>query len=554
MEGLMATKSITGEVRSTELEARLGTTIMGGYVNEIDNFFKSIFGQEKNVSLPTLGYLFEIIPELKEKMISKYNMEMGLEKGVEDIPEDLKASQGALLDGLCFGYDVNETDPSKQYALYTLNFKLLTDMGVDSIDKPGLCMKQNEKGLVKGYRIDVEYNSTPESFSFKAVNHRKAIDDDKEVLLIPYLAVLRLMLIIENFINSGMVLKLSQDLEGLEKVRCVTTNRKVLKAFSDSPDVVDSLESAFFPLRAFFYAPVIGAPSTTAMVTNINLFALDEMKKLRSMKDIRALGVEKSENPVYDVMLDVSISTSLMKIKSENPERFVELLKGLPKSDKYLNITENGEGIGGATISKYLHSLKNKEKNAVLKKIPEAQKKMEVLKDVGTESRSATSEELKNLKSVLRTSLCKILIRKKDCKLSTVFGTNSPNILQSVYGKDYFAQYEGFNLRFDRLLRYLSMGRPVEIALKENGFQNDEDILKKIEEITKAGAVDKESFAEALKTAVAEREGVKTRAKSSTNNILVRLLNAYITEDGTVEDYYRFVDESKIISVQIYNS
>ena len=518
MEGLMATKSITGEVRSTELEARLGTTIMGGYVNEIDNFFKSIFGQEKNVSLPTLGYLFETIPELKEKMISKYNMEMGLEKGVEDIPDDLKASQGALLDGLCFGYDINETDPSKQYALYTLNFKLLTDMGVDSIDKPGLCMKQNEKGLVKGYRIDVEYNSSPESFSFKAVNHRKAIDDDKEVLLIPYLAVLRLMLIIENFINSGMVLKLSQDLEGLEKVRCVTTNRKVLKAFSD------------------------------------NLFALDEMKKLRSMKDIKALGVEKSENPVYDVMLDVSISTSLMKIKSENPERFVEILKGLPKSDKYLNITENGEGIGGATISKYLHSLKNKEKNVVLKKIPEAQKKMEVLKDVGTESRSATPEELKNLKSVLHTSLCKILIRKKDCKLFTVFGTNSPNILQSVYGKDYFAQYEGFNLRFDRLLRYLSMGRPVEIALKENGFQNDEDILKKIEEITKAGAVDKESFAEALKTAVAEREGVKTRAKSSTNNILVRLLNAYIKEDGTVEDYYRFVDESKIISVQIYNS
>ena len=106
----MATKSITGEVRSTELEARLGTTIMGGYVNEIDNFFKSIFGQEKNVSLPTLGYLFETIPELKEKMISKYNMEMGLEKGVEDIPDDLKASQGALLDGLCFGYDINETN------------------------------------------------------------------------------------------------------------------------------------------------------------------------------------------------------------------------------------------------------------------------------------------------------------------------------------------------------------------------------------------------------------------------------------------------------------
>ena len=140
----------------------------------------------------------------------------------------------------------------------------------------------------------------------------------------------------------------------------------------------------------------------------------------------------------------------------------------------------------------------------------------------------------------------------KDCKLSSITCTNSPLILRSFYGRDYFSKYEGFNIRFNAFLNAISNGEETREALSEYGFSPDPDLLEEIEEITKAGSVKERSFEEALRHAVAESEGVTLKSSSKeSDNILVRLLNAYIDEEGKVIDYYRSIDPQAIVNILV---
>lgn len=543
----MKTGDLTGTVRSSALEASLGKTLMGTFIPQIDAFLRSSLSQKgNNIEIPTLGYLFKNIPGMKEPFIELYNSRMGLEKGVEVIPDDLKASQGALLDGLCFGYDLE----GGGYALYTMNFELLSILDPDAVQRPKQCIETNKKALLKSYRVDIEYQQSPESFSFKLVNHRKKIDDEKEVILIPYLVILRLMLMVESFLSGNMILKTKQDLNGAEKVRVITKNKKILQEFCDDPYAPTVVSPMFFPLKGFFYAPVVGAPSTTAMVTNIDLFKLDEVKKVANAAGIRKLGVEKPESPIISMVGEQVICGTLMGIKAKDEEGFRNIILSLPRAKKILG--DDKEAYTNYNISKYLHSISNEEFKAVMSMIPGVQKEVRFRSRMFKQPVPATIEEKSDLRGLLKNHVVKFILKKKDCKLSSITCTNSEIMLRSIYGRDYFSRYEGFNIRFNAFLVALSNGEDVEEALVDYGFLADADILDKIDEITKAGSVKEMSFQEALKEAIAENEGVRLKSPSKdSDNITVRLLNAYITEEGKVEDYYRSIDPRAVVDVMV---
>lgn len=136
----MATKSIVGRVRSTQLEQSLSGTIVADYVPQIDSNFMSLLQNKgDNIMIPSLGYFMsDIAPESKNRFINLYNRTMGLEDGVENIPDEVKAVQGALFDGLCFGYDTT----SDTVAIYTMNFDLLmNDLDVNR-DMASMCIKR----------------------------------------------------------------------------------------------------------------------------------------------------------------------------------------------------------------------------------------------------------------------------------------------------------------------------------------------------------------------------------------------------------------------------
>lgn len=539
----MAVKSITGTVRSTNLEQNLGRTILGEYGPQIDNIILRDFqSQGENVAVPTLGFLLEELDGLQQKLVDMYNGYMGLYDGVQNIPDTVKISQGALLDGLCFGYDVEKDD----FALYTMNFNLLNIMGNTGIDMGKQCIEKNIKGEVKGYRIDVEYSVNSDSFNFKAVNHRKVISDsEKDVILIPYIVVLRMMKIIESFLSGGSVLKAVQLIGSSEKTRCITKNTKVLELFSDSPEAIKNVGSSFFPLRGFFYAPVVGAPSTTSMVTNINIFNLSELRVLSKVNQIKQMGVEKAENPVRSIIIDNVISSSLLKLSVDNPSKLSEIMEMLPESKLWKRLDYFDGNLNGAMVTKYLHSIEKKDIEEVLNIVPGAREEVERKEKVFSGS-AKKLENFDNLREVLKNHICRFIIRKKDCSLSSCVCTNSSKILREIYGKDYFKKYEGFGVRIYEVMEEYNCGRDLKESLVDNGFELSNGYVECIRNILESSI-----HTDKIKKEIAELLGYKTRSSSSVgNNIMVRTLSAYITENG-VEDYYRYVDEDKIIDAII---
>lgn len=550
----MATKSVTSVVQSTSLEQNLGRTIMGEYISNIDKIILDLFqGTGYNVCVPTLEYLADTLPGLKEKLVTVYNMNMGLQEGVQNIPDELKVSQGALFDGLCFGYDTRDDS----YELYTLNFSLLNLMGNTGANMSKQCIEKNLKGEVKGYRIDVEYIVSSDSFSCKPVNHRKPIDDsDNGVKLVPYIVIARMMKILETMISGGSVLKTVQEVGDLQKIRCVTRNVNVLEKFCDSKLAVQDLSCSYFPLKAFFYVPVLGAPSTTSMVTNINLFRLCEIRVLKSISQVKALGVEKPKNPIEDVIIEGVIVSKLMTLKGTNGIMLMNLINNFPKSQDILGGLESAEQVSSTTLSKYLHSLKRKEMAEVAKMIPDCMSDIKRIIGVfRAEPIGVHPEEFDKLRDLLKKHICKFTIRKKDCSLSSIIGTNSREMLEVIYGKDYFKKYEGFGVRLDATLHeYKKVG--LANALENNGLFANVNQVKEIETILGSGI---DIFGDKARKEIADILGEKTSARSQGNGIMLRTLNAYISEKdmgggnfkNVVNDFYRVVDTNKIVSAMI---
>lgn len=543
----MATKSIVGRVRSTQLEQNLSSTIVADYVKEIDSFLMSqLQCKGYNILLPSMQYFIDTIaPESKERFIDLYNRTMGLEDGVEYIPDAVKAIQGALFDGLCFGYEV-ATDT---VALYTMNFDLLmNDLDVNR-DMASMCIKSNILGQFKAFRIDVEYEVGPETFSFKAVNHRKVLDDEN-IILLPYIGCVRLMKMLESFLVSGAVLKVVQEYSGVTKVRYVTRNTSVLAKFCDVPSAVKGLEPSFFPLRAFFYAPVLGAPSSTAMVTNIHLFNLCEVRKIKADR-VGNLGIERPTDPMRSLMEERMFTSAMHTLIVNNPMVAAEVVTRLPKGTEVFASVENVSELGSSAFSKYLHGLSQEERDTAMKAVPGAVEDLERVMTVlgGGTPTMIDSGELGDVRELLRNHVCRFLIRKKDCTLSSMIGTNNTKILSQIYGPDYFGKYESFGVRIYEVFDEVVQGRDIESALSSNGFECTSGVAGKLKELFEASGGE---MSEKVRFEAADLLGYKTRSsnRSDSNSIMFRTLDATITENG-VDHYYKNIDPDKIVNVLV---
>lgn len=550
--------NICGTVKNSQLESNLGRTIMGGYVSKIDDIILSFLQQDgENVAVPTLDYIIGAIPELEGKLITLYNMNMGAQDGVQYVPDSVKVAQGALFDGLCFGYDVESDSAS----LYTMNFSLLNMINDIGVDMGRQCIEKNLKGEVKGYRIDVDYVNSSNTFSFKSVNHRKVLDNSEDgVLLVPYIVVIRIMKIIESMLNGNSVLKVSQIISDSLKVRCITKNKKVLKKFCDSEEAVEHVGCSFFPLKAFFYAPVLGAPSLTSMVTDVNVFHLCELRSLRNIDQIKQLGVERPKDPVEVMMLYRVATNKIMEMKNNNPLKLMELLNEFPKAGNLLADVESASQINNAMVTGYLHSLSLKELNMVIDSIPycreEFQSQMEVFNG---NYKTVSPEELKDINGLLKRHICRFIIRKSDCSLSSILCTNSRRLLTFIYGEGYFNKYEGFGVRLNHLLSDYEEYGNLKVALKEYGFSVSNDSYNKISDVLSTAS---DIYSDNVRYEISEILGIPTRKSSrKSSGLMVRTLDGYISEKvvneetsetvQVVNDYYRVIDPEKIVSAVI---
>lgn len=554
--------NIVGSVKSTELEVNLGRTLMGRpeYIKVIDAYLMNNFSNTgENVFLPTVDYVTDVLStELRQEFVNLYNAHMGTVKGVENIPDELKVLQGALFDGLCYGYDVN----TGKFAIYTMNLNLLVVKGMLEIpsmstDLLKTVMAKNKVGEVKCYRIDIEYEYSSEVFSFKAVNHRTKmveVGDDIQILLIPYIAGVRLMKMLESIINSGKVVKTVQMVNNVVKTRCITINMNVLKEYSGQELLYDYVKPTYFPLKGFFYAPVVGASSLTAGVTNINIFDLCEIKRVSSIKALEKLGIEKCSNAIRKLCRESVIGAELMSLKSQDLDGYLDLVASLPSIDKVVETTDDMVALTTVGISKYLHSITEKEQVDVesILNLKSKIDERERLFNVSSEG-YVFRDDLSNLQNELKRGIFKILSRSKSGKLTSVVCTNSRSILTKVYGIGYFSKYEGFSARFYAFLRDVQSGTTLTDALGVNGLIPEEGISredrKKMLELIGKISPENDTYEKELKTLVGALNNARVSNRSgSSDSIVVRSLDAYIDSEGTVHDYYRYVNPSEIIS------
>lgn len=550
----MASAKLEGSMTTEELQGKLLKTKQFSHNAEMNTYLINLIKSEgKNISLPTNGFFASISPSYKQELLDLYNGTFGLYEGINSIPDDVKVSQAALLDSLHYGYVVAE----EKVEMYTMNPGIFfSDMAILPEKILSSIFEKNKVGLLKCYRVDFEYDQNNENLvKYKLVNHRRDIDDEEYVMLVPYLVGVRLMQIIKSFLDKDFVLKTNQIIAGGDKVRCITLSQKFLKKYCDEESAVEGLEAKYFPLKAFFYAPVLGAPSITSMVTNINIFQLDELKRVSTIRQIQQMGIQKPKDPIESAISESVVRSSLLNLKRCNPDEYLRVIEKLPRLDEILPDVFP-EDISAPQISMYLHTIKNDEMKKVLKAIPDAEKTVASRKELFVTCRKATPEELKDIRGLVRNHLCRFLIQKKDFNLSTITGTNSPSILKSIYGENYFNNYESVGVKFNAASRMVEeQGCSYESALKFYGFDETTGVDLKVVTSEAANEIANNpnmKEEDAYKSALYRVMGKRQRKGSSDNSIMIRTMDAYYSGDGIeVDGYYRNIDPAKIKQVYV---
>ena len=556
-------------VKYSVLEEKLHNTNIGSYYDKIADYFINQLNGNGKISFPTLKKFTEICPEYYSDLIELYGQKMS-QMDISCVDVDTMVSQAALFDGLCFIYD----SVKDKYELATMNFELLYDFQIE-YDMLKQVLTKNNNGLIKAYRIDVEYINGSEEFNFKAVNARDFgyIDDnkpdgseDKRFYIIPYYFCYELMNLINLKLDKGETLRIHQALDGVEKVRFISKDLSVLSNMCDIPVAVADVDAKYFPLCGFFYAPVVGAPSTTAMVTNISVFDIYMIKNVKET-DYKRFNVAKCDNPIRDLIAERLVSRTLIDLKYFDISDFSFIIDKLPYRNKFL--ANDVATIDEISISKYLHSITNTARKKIYNLLnldEEINKRMSVING----GRKMTDEDIVNIDKLLQGSVCKIVVMKKNCKLSSIICTNNYSILEYVYGDDYVRKFEGFSTKYYKFLSCIK-----SYTLDENdmvhsreklkgiltmcGLPDDEpDLDAVIGAVRKAGNDINNEIYELLKEYFSDIVGVsyKRSISQSENNsnskskgtVLARSLFAYIDEDGKPVDFYKYIDRSKILS------
>lgn len=567
-------------VKATMLEKRIGETIMGTYSREMDALYKSQLASKLGtVSIPSLQLFATKADGLREQLIDLYNRQMNGVKGFDGIGDDIKFAQGALMDGLC--YVCNLQDGS--ITLATMNFDILCDLDIE-FDLRKQIMDKNSKGVIKAYRIDVEYINGDQEFTFKAVNarnydideHKLDSDETKQFALAPYIAGVRLMKLCEALLRSGNIIRVRQSNGGAVKIRFLTENTDVLSDYCDDPVAVSAVKSNYFPLKSFFYAPVVGAPSTTAMVSRVNLFDIDNIRAA-SREHVDQAGIRKPTNPIRDLIGDRYFVSAMLQLKGKDPEGFANMLKRLSYQGKLI---KNPEMVDARELSAYLHGVTPAAVEKAYRLVGVSEKIDHAMTYIEGKTRPMTEDELSNIEETLKNNICKFTIRKNDCSLGSVFATNNKHLLGGLYGVDYFGTFESFGARFGRIEQFLKemfdevnagddctigsvlwndalfeISEQMKLPFDDEIF---EDLVEKAKEYQSDGA---DAYVRHMKALFAKLCGIdlkrseaasKAAAENKDNGtFMCRSLAAYVDERGKVIEYYKNLSMSKIVSATI---
>lgn len=524
-----------------------------GMVDVIQSEIVQSVGVGKSLSLPTVASLLNSHKGLRDLVQEKFDS-VGTKSGkYGDVAYDIQLLQGVLFTSLVFGYH----KPSGKVALYTACEKVITAISPEYNFNIGKTYDLNVEGVLNAARVDIDYTSK-ETFSAKLTRltvKTNLVSD--EYILVPLESVSALAGIIKDQLSKGRVAYTQQFVSGLVKERFISMNATVLRKYTDSPDFASdvSSKSVIQLARHKAYFPVVGATSNTVGMTAIDLLLLE---KLGFVKDNGSLVEVSDFGGIIRLVVTSLLSNELARNYSEELQgKYNEYVSGIVDiitQAKFLEVVNDivtPEGMPSDAI------VSLEATNLILRDMTDDQLQQTWLmfKEKGMQSGNpqdlvklinTSYEQLptdiskEELYSLLDSSVLKVVTTKKNGSFSTMYVTNSEDILSQVYGADYRKALESKGVLIREAKKYLEQGELTFDEIMEYlGFDSF---------VGRGPKLPKDNLAIFEELVATESDYKPRKSNSNENLVLGRRLFGIVTPKG-VEDYYCNIDTTRIYQV-----
>ena len=524
-----------------------------GMVDVIQSEIVQSVGVGKSLSLPTVASLLNSHKGLRDLVQEKFDS-VGTKSGkYGDVAYDIQLLQGVLFTSLVFGYH----KPSGKVALYTACEKVITAISPEYNFNIGKTYDLNVEGVLNAARVDIDYTSK-ETFNAKLTRltvKTNLVSD--EYILVPLESVSALAGIIKDQLSKGRVAYTQQLVSGLVKERFISMNATVLRKYTDSPEFASdvSSKSVIQLARHKAYFPVVGATSNTVGMTAIDLLLLE---KLGFVKDNGSLVEVSDFGGIIRLVVTSLLSNELARNYSEELQsKYNEYVSGIVDiitQAKFLEVVNDivtPEGMPSDAI------VSLEATNLILRDMTDDQLQQTWLmfKEKGMQSGNpqdlvklinTSYEQLptdiskEELRGLLDSSVLKVVTTKKNGSFSTMYVTNSEDILSQVYGADYRKALESKGVLIREAKKYLEQGElTFDEVMEYLGFDSF---------VGRGPELPKDNLATFEELVATESDYKPRKSNSNENLVLGRRLFGVVTPKG-VEDYYCNIDTTRIYQV-----
>lgn len=524
-----------------------------GMVDVIQSEIVQSVGVGKSLSLPTVASLLNSHKGLRDLVQEKFDS-VGTKSGkYGDVAYDIQLLQGVLFTSLVFGYH----KPSGKVALYTACEKVITAISPEYNFNIGKTYDLNVEGVLNAARVDIDYTSK-ETFNAKLTRltvKTNLVSD--EYILVPLESVSALAGIIKDQLSKGRVAYTQQLVSGLVKERFISMNATVLRKYTDSPEFASdvSSKSVIQLARHKAYFPVVGATSNTVGMTAIDLLLLE---KLGFVKDNGSLVEVSDFGGIIRLVVTSLLSNELARNYSEELQgkynEYVSVIVDIITQAKFLEVVNDivtPEGMPSDAI------VSLEATNLILRDMSDDQLQQTWLmfKEKGMQSGNpqdlvklinTSYEQLptdiskEELRGLLDSSVLKVVTTKKNGSFSTMYVTNSEDILSQVYGADYRKALESKGVLIREAKKYLEQGElTFDEVMEYLGFDSF---------VGRGPKLPKDNLAIFEELVATESDYKPRKSNSNENLVLGRRLFGVVTPKG-VEDYYCNIDTTRIYQV-----
>ena len=480
-------------------------------------------------------------------LLNRYNSVIS-QKITIDIPNDIKLVQALMLEGLVFGYSFD----TQKMSLYTLNSEVLDIVEFNKEIPYKKILDMNRLGKILAMRIEITYIGSG-YISIKVVNPTKRTQVSvADTAFFPFWEVNVAMKMITGFLKKGAVFNAIQSVREYNenKSRYITLNGNVLKHFCDNDSAIDKIKVLLQPLTGLMYVPVVGAPSTSSMVTKIDLFCLDRLIPITNISDIK---VSRVVNPYKGVLEKGVLKRILGELLVYNQDSYLSVVSAMPRI-KSMYPDGNYQSFSPKMLGSYYDSLTLEEIKSLMNSVPGALQMYSRYSGLFRiyEEINITGKPNYEIARILKHGIYQIVVITKNYNYSSFIGTNDREVLEYVYGRDYFSK-EAFNVVYNKLQELILNDCDVREALQYCGFPDNDEMVREVNSFFDVDTEGVRSVASTeLGESLADSKGLVKREESSTGSILVRSIFA-IDEGDKLSDYYRYITSSRIVRfVRLY--